>query len=371
MLVEEKRLHRSRRCGSNLLKTSTNQPRLFNFESHNFEAARELAVAENVGITNKLHGHTFNAWSFTHQKDFAQTPDLLQVLKPFNYSLLNDIIDNPTDSEIVRFIANEKTKLDTEQTIIGLSPTGRRGCVIDDDLSITAWKRYRFEAAHRLPNVPIDHPCGTMHGHGFEVKISVRDSSKSESALYERIDAGWLPIQQTLHHKCLNLIHGLENPTSEIISQWLWTALAETVSGLDKILVYETKTCGCEFDGRDYRIWKDQTFESSLTDKENTSVLFGHSYLIRLHLMSDLDSVLGWTVDYGDVKKLFAPVYAQLDHKELHAITSLDETDVAGILKWIKRQANESIPELNRLDLFETPSSGASLCWGDSSVPEY
>jgi len=26
-----------------------------------------------------------------------------------------------------------------------------------------------FEAAHRLPNVPKGHPCGRMHGHGFEV----------------------------------------------------------------------------------------------------------------------------------------------------------------------------------------------------------
>lgn len=353
------------------MKPSTNQARLFNFESLNFEAARELAIVENVGITNKLHGHTFNAWSFTQQQNSAQNPDLQQVLEPLNYSLLNDIIDNPTDSEILKFIASRKTRFNNEKTIIGLTSTGYQGCVVDDDLSITAWKRYRFEAAHKLPNVPIGHPCGTMHGHGFEVKISARDSSKSESALYERIDAGWLPIQQILHHKCLNLVPGLENPTSEIISQWLWTALAETISGLDKILVYETKTCGCEFDGKDFRIWKDQTFESSLTDKKNSSVLFGHSYLIRLHLMSDLDSILGWTVDYGDVKRLFAPVYAQLDHKELHAIASLDETDVAGILKWIKRQTNESIPELNRLDLFDTPSSGASLCWGDSSVPEY
>ena len=352
------------------MKTSTNQTRLFNFERHNFEAARELAVAENFGITKKLHGHSFNAWSSTHQKDFAQTPDLLQILEPLNYSLLNDIIDNPTDSEILKFIASEKTKLNTEQTVIGLSPNGRRGCVIDDDLNITAWKKYRFEAAHKLPNVPIGHPCGTMHGHGFEVKISVKDSSENDAALYERIDASWHPIQQSLHHKCLNLIQGLENPTSEIISQWLWTALTNTISGLDKILVYETKTCGCEFDGKDYRIWKDQNFESSLTDSENTSILFGHSYLIRLHLMSDLDSILGWTVDYGDVKRLFAPVYTQLDHKELHAISSLEGTDVASISKWIKSQANESIPELNRLDLFDTPSSGASLCWGKSSDPK-
>ncbi|HMA98943.1 MAG TPA: 6-carboxytetrahydropterin synthase, partial [Wenzhouxiangella sp.] len=31
------------------------------------------------------------------------------------------------------------------------------------------WRRFRFESAHQLPNVPPGHKCGRMHGHGFIV----------------------------------------------------------------------------------------------------------------------------------------------------------------------------------------------------------
>ena len=34
-------------------------------------------------------------------------------------------------------------------------------------------KEFTFEAAHRLPNLPADHKCYRMHGHGFRVEIAV------------------------------------------------------------------------------------------------------------------------------------------------------------------------------------------------------
>jgi 6-pyruvoyltetrahydropterin/6-carboxytetrahydropterin synthase len=42
--------------------------------------------------------------------------------------------------------------------------------------------------------------------------------------------------------------------------------------------------------------------------------LHGHSYCIRLHLTAPLDKALDWTVDYGEVKARFKPVYRELDH---------------------------------------------------------
>ena len=77
--------------------------------------------------------------------------------------------------------------------------------------------------------------------------------------------------------------------------------------------VYETVTAGCHYDGEHYRIWKEQRFESALSLNKNNS-LHGHSYLIRLHLSCPLDEVMGWTMDYGDVKEIFKPTLSQLDH---------------------------------------------------------
>ena len=35
------------------------------------------------------------------------------------------------------------------------------------------FKEFRFEAAHRLPNVPEGHKCARLHGHSFLIKIEV------------------------------------------------------------------------------------------------------------------------------------------------------------------------------------------------------
>ena len=35
------------------------------------------------------------------------------------------------------------------------------------------YKDFSFEAAHRLPNVPTGHKCARLHGHSFQVRVSV------------------------------------------------------------------------------------------------------------------------------------------------------------------------------------------------------
>ena len=35
------------------------------------------------------------------------------------------------------------------------------------------WKRFTFEAAHLLPNVPEDHKCRRLHGHSDSVRVCV------------------------------------------------------------------------------------------------------------------------------------------------------------------------------------------------------
>ena len=35
------------------------------------------------------------------------------------------------------------------------------------------YKDFRFEAAHRLPNVPEGHKCARLHGHSFFVRLTI------------------------------------------------------------------------------------------------------------------------------------------------------------------------------------------------------
>jgi 6-pyruvoyltetrahydropterin/6-carboxytetrahydropterin synthase len=38
------------------------------------------------------------------------------------------------------------------------------------------YKKFSFESAHRLPNVPAGHKCGRMHGHSYRVTVYVKGS---------------------------------------------------------------------------------------------------------------------------------------------------------------------------------------------------
>jgi hypothetical protein len=40
-------------------------------------------------------------------------------------------------------------------------------------MKVELTRSYRFEAAHRLPMVPADHKCARMHGHSFEIEVTV------------------------------------------------------------------------------------------------------------------------------------------------------------------------------------------------------
>lgn len=86
-------------------------------------------------------------------------------------------------------------------------------------------REYRFEAAHRLPNVPEGHKCQRLHGHSFKIEISIAGPVNDQTGWFidfGDLDAIWAPIYDALDHRYLNDVPGLENPTSELLSRWLW-----------------------------------------------------------------------------------------------------------------------------------------------------
>ena len=114
------------------------------------------------------------------------------------------------------------------------------------------WKEFTFEAAHRLPNVPADHKCARLHGHSFRVAVHVRgDLHPQLGWVRDFADLGeaWAPLHDQLDHRYLNEIEGLENPTSEVLAQWIWVRLAPKLEGLARIVVQETCTTGCIYEG--------------------------------------------------------------------------------------------------------------------------
>jgi 6-pyruvoyltetrahydropterin/6-carboxytetrahydropterin synthase len=116
------------------------------------------------------------------------------------------------------------------------------------------FKEFTFEAAHRLPNVDPQHPCARLHGHSFRVRITVNGIPDSHTGWimdFSDIKKAFKPILDQLDHYYLNDIEGLENPTSEVLTKWIWEKLKPTLPSLSGVMIQETCTSGCIYRGEE------------------------------------------------------------------------------------------------------------------------
>ena len=354
------------------------KPDVYTVASAGFEAACRIESLPATHRASRLHGHGFRV------KVRAVIPDdrihyegcavadlehqLQAILMPLDHRYLNDILSNPTNENIARWIRN---KLSLEVDKIAVQSTASEGVDIDQNGLAHVWRRFEFEAAHQLPNVEPGHQCGRMHGHGFQVILHANESLKGAPMGVDLDELAnlWALVSPQLEYACLNDIQGLENPTSEHLCEWLWARLKPHLAALSYVSVYETATAGCHYDGHNFRIWKDFRFESALTLDTASATgrrrqLHGHSYLTRLHIQAPLDAVYGWTIDYGDVKARFKPLLAQLDHHRLNNLDGMAGVpSTAALSRWMHGRLANSLPELDRIDCYEKTGCGSVLSW--------
>lgn len=115
------------------------------------------------------------------------------------------------------------------------------------------FKDFSFDAAHRLPKVPVGHKCGNLHGHTYRVRVWLVGTVGDDTGWvidYAEIARAWDACCGHLDHAFLNDIPGLENPTTEILSAYIFRALA--LNGrmpMHSVEVYESATTGCVYIG--------------------------------------------------------------------------------------------------------------------------
>jgi 6-pyruvoyltetrahydropterin/6-carboxytetrahydropterin synthase len=68
---------------------------------------------------------------------------------------------------------------------------------------------------------------------------------------YADIRRAFDPIYQQLDHHYLNDIEGLENPTSEVLAKWIWQKLKPRLPDLSRVIINETCTSGCIYQGEE------------------------------------------------------------------------------------------------------------------------
>ncbi|TCV99222.1 preQ(0) biosynthesis protein QueD [Biostraticola tofi] len=119
-------------------------------------------------------------------------------------------------------------------------------------MTTSLFKDFTFEAAHLLPHVPAGHKCGRLHGHSFLVRIEITGPVDPHTGWildFADLKAAFKPVLDRLDHYYLNDIPGLENPTSEVLSQWIWQQLKPALPLLSAVQVKETCTAGCIYRG--------------------------------------------------------------------------------------------------------------------------
>ncbi len=116
------------------------------------------------------------------------------------------------------------------------------------------YKEFRFEAAHKLPNY--HGKCSRLHGHSWVGRVYVKGNKLIDHGPKQGmiIDYGDISqyiqplIDDFLDHYYLNETTGLENPTSENISRWIFEKLEKVgLPGLYAVEIRETCTSGCTY----------------------------------------------------------------------------------------------------------------------------
>lgn len=117
------------------------------------------------------------------------------------------------------------------------------------------YKKFTFEAAHFLPSAPEGHANARVHGHSFEVEVAIDGTPAPDTGLimhFGLLEDTIKQVHDQLDHRFLNEVAGLEYPTLENITVWIWQKLAPDLKGLAQIKV-SRPTCneGCIYSGPD------------------------------------------------------------------------------------------------------------------------
>jgi 6-pyruvoyltetrahydropterin/6-carboxytetrahydropterin synthase len=114
-------------------------------------------------------------------------------------------------------------------------------------------KEFRFEAAHKLMNVPAGHKCGRLHGHSFVMEVVVKGSINNKNAWvmdFAEISNIVKPfVNKYLDHHYLNDIADLGEPTSESLVVWIYNKLKYQLPNLHEVIIHETCTSRCIYRG--------------------------------------------------------------------------------------------------------------------------
>lgn len=111
-------------------------------------------------------------------------------------------------------------------------------------------------------------------------------------------------------------------------------------------------------------IFKEFTFEAAhrlpyVPPEHKCARLHGHSFRAELHVRGPVDPALGWILDFADIKAAFQPFLDELDHHYLNEVDGLANPTSETLARWIWCRVRPRLPQLSRVLVRETCTSGA------------
>ena len=76
----------------------------------------------------------------------------------------------------------------------------------------------------------------------------------------------------------------------------------------------------------------------------------------------EIDPVMGWLIDFAEIKKVLEPLIRMVDHKLLNNIDGLENPTCELLAKWFWDRVNPQLPQLSKVILKETTTSGVEYC---------
>ncbi|RYZ65019.1 MAG: 6-carboxytetrahydropterin synthase [Proteobacteria bacterium] len=111
-------------------------------------------------------------------------------------------------------------------------------------------QHFQIESSRFLPNLEKSHPCSRMHGHSFKIILTLVGEADARLAWvidYNDIQSRMKPILDRIDHRTLNEVPGLENPTSEMLTKWVYDEALRVLPQVTRVTIAETPFTECSY----------------------------------------------------------------------------------------------------------------------------
>ena len=114
--------------------------------------------------------------------------------------------------------------------------------------------RFGFDAAHHFDAFPPGHIYSGIHGHSFQVEVAIQgepDPATGFVADLGVVEKECRRVRDALDHRMLNEVAGLEKPSLENISVWIWKFLSPSFPNLARVTVRrDSSGQSCSYTGK-------------------------------------------------------------------------------------------------------------------------